>query len=89
MYILGSIVIIAMGFIILFFYFGSYMLKILSENVSKHEDMLTKWNAHPKNYELANIWKLDSSFCAKAWWLLTHEVPESRIHKQIKLVQIW
>ena len=58
-------------------------------NWAGNEEIRQKWNAAPKNKESAEIYKRDSGCLAKCKYHLFGKLPESRLHKYSKLVDLY
>lgn len=69
--------------------YGLSVLKKHSLNLTTNENLRARWNGHPKNTELAQIYINDSSTFAKMKYVLTREMPDSKLHKVLKLTEIW
>jgi len=69
--------------------YGISVLKNHSLNRTTNENLRGRWNGHPENKRHAHHYINESSQLARMKYILTHELPDSKLHKVLKLNEMW
>jgi hypothetical protein len=69
--------------------YGLSVLKKHSMNLTTNENLRARWNGHPQNKHHAHVHIKDTSTFARMKYVLVREMPDSKLHKVLKLTDIW
>lgn len=69
--------------------YGVSVLKKHSLNLTTNENLRARWNGHPTNKRIAQIHMNQTSMFARMKYVLTREMPDSKLHKVLKLTEMW
>ena len=65
--------------------FSGHQISMALKNTSGNEEIRSRWNSHRDNIDAVNIWRDESSVCAKINHFLFGKNAESRIKQFAKL----
>lgn len=86
---LMSLAIVTGIFAMILLPYGLSVLKKHSLNLTTNENLRARWNGHPTNKAIAQVHMKESSTFARMKYVLTRDMPDSKLHKVLKLSEIW